>query len=235
MSNLPTTQAAEIATTDPVLNMIERIALDPGADVAKLEKMIELQERVMKNQAKQLFDQAMLSFQIEKPILEKASVANRTKYAKLEYIQAQIDPVLRKHGLFVRWSTEVAPSGKTRVTCICTHISGHSESSSMDVAPDTSGSKNAIQAEGSAITYAQRYTMRSLLGLVIAEDNDGVTKATITPQQVKILERKLDYLSDDAKAKFVAHIGVDLHEIEKNAFQYWCNQLDSRIAKKDGE
>lgn len=39
-------------------------------------------------------------------------------------MQSIVDPVLRKHQLFVRWSTEALLSGKTRVTCICTHIGG---------------------------------------------------------------------------------------------------------------
>lgn len=232
MSNLVAQNQDSI---DPMLSLIEKIALSPDADVSKLEKMIELQERVMDRQAKQQFDQAMLNFQIEKPILEKASKGHNSKYAKLEYIQSVIEPVLRKFGLFIRWSTSATQSNKTRVTCICTHVSGHSETSSMDVNPDKGGSKSEIQADGSAISYAQRYTMRSLLGLVIAEDTDGQTKATITPVQVKILEKKLGFLGGDVRDKMIAHIGCDLHEIEKGAFDYWCNALDSKVAKKDVE
>lgn len=233
MSNIVAVQENSI---DPMLNMIERIALDPNADVSKLEKMIELQERVMANQAKQQFDQAMLQFQIEKPVIEKDATANKTKYAKLPSIQAAIDPILRKFGLFHRWSTETAPSGKTRVTCIITHIGGHSETSFMDVSPDKSGSKNEIQADGSAITYAERYTLCAILGLVLSEDTDGNSvKPTITPQQVKILEKKLSFLGGDTKEKMIAHIGCELHEIEKSAFTYWCNALDSKVAKKDAE
>jgi hypothetical protein len=230
MSNLTVQQENNI---NPVLQLIERVALDKDADVSKLEKMIELQERVMARQSKEQFDSAMLSFQIEKGVIEKASVANKTKYAKLEHIQASIDPVLRKFGLFVRWNTSMTQAGKTRVTCIVTHIGGHSETSYMDVSPDTSGSKNAIQADGSAITYAQRYTMKSLLGLVLSEDTDGKVKATITQQQVKILEKKLSFLGGDVKEKMIAHIGCELHEIEKNMFEYWCNALDSKVAKKE--
>lgn len=220
---------------DPMLKLIERVALDPNADVAKLEKLIELSERVSDRQAKADFDKAMLGFQIEKGVIEKASVANKTKYAKLEYMQSIVDPVLRKHQLFVRWKTDTTPSGKIRVICICTHIGGHSESSLMDVSPDKSGSKSEIQAEGSSMTYAQRYTMKSLLGLVIAEDTDGNVKATVTEAQVKILEKKLSFLGGDVKEKMIAHIGCEIHEIEKSAFQYWCNTLDSKVAKKDAQ
>lgn len=232
MSNL--IESKQENNIDPMLSMIERVALDSNADVSKLEKMIELQERVMKTQAKQQFDQAMLQFQIKKPTIEKASTANKTKYAKLSYIQSQIDPILREFGLFVRWSTIAVDGNKNRVSCIVTHIGGHSEKASMDVNPDKSGNKNEIQAEGSAITYAQRYTLCSLLGLVLADDNDGNLELTncITPQQVKILEKKLEFLGSDVKAKMVAHIGCEIHEIQKGAFQYWLNALDSKISKK---
>lgn len=220
--------------SNQMFSLIEKIALDPNADVSKLEKLIELSERVQDRQAKEQFDKAMLQFQINKPVIEKNAVANKTKYAKLPNIQDAINPVLREFGLFTRWSTSATQSGKTRVTCICTHISGHSETSSMDVSPDKSGSKNEIQAEGSAITYAERYTLCSLLGLVLSEDTDGNSvKPTITAQQVKILEKKLTYLGDDVKEKMIAHIGCELHEIEKGAFEYWCNALDSKVAKKE--
>ena len=67
MTNELTTQ-----TIDPMLQMIERVALDPNADVSKLEKLIELSERVSDRQAKADFDKAMLGFQIEKGVIEKA-------------------------------------------------------------------------------------------------------------------------------------------------------------------
>lgn len=220
---------------DPFLSMIERVALDVNSDVSKLEKMIELHERVKDRQSKADFDKAMLGFQNKKGVIEKGAQANRTKYAKLEHMQEIVDPVLQEFGLFVRWRTEPHHDGRTLVTCICTHIHGYSETASMLISPDKSGSKNEIQADGSAITYGQRYTMKALLGLVIAEENDGRAKATITPAQVKILEKKLEYLAPEAKEKLVAYIGCELHEIEKGAFDYWRSQLDNKISKKDAE
>lgn len=230
MSNLPVQQEV-----NPVLQLIERVALDPQADVNKLEKMIELQERVMARQSKEQFDSAMLSFQMKKPVIEKVSQGHNSKYAKLEHMQDKVDPVLREFGLFARWNTQALQDNKIRVTCIITHIGGHSETSSMDVVPDKGGAKSEIQACGSSISYAQRYTFRSILGLVISEENDGNVSTPITAQQVKILERKLEYLGDDAKEKMIAHIGCELNEIERSQFQKWCNALDASIKKKDSE
>ena len=44
----------------------------------------------------------------------------------------------------------------------------------MEVQADKSGSKNVIQAVGSAVTYGQRYTLIGALGITTAdEDIDG--------------------------------------------------------------
>src|SRR6185503_4639414 len=51
---------------------------------------------------------------------------------------------------------------------------------------DASGSKNAIQAIGSTLTYLQRYSLVQALGLAAAEDDDGKNAAgvpLITQQQ----------------------------------------------------
>src|SRR5437660_174203 len=64
--------------------------------------------------------------------------------------------------------------GTIRVTCILTHVQGHSEQVSMSAQPDTSGSKNSIQAIGSTASYLQRYTLFAATGLAPKDaDTDG--------------------------------------------------------------
>jgi ERF superfamily len=61
-----------------------------------------------------------------------------------------------------------------KVTCILTHELGHSEETTLMGAPDNSGSKNAIQAVGSTVTYLERYTLLAACGLSTkGSDNDG--------------------------------------------------------------
>jgi hypothetical protein len=70
---------------------------------------------------------------------------------------------------------------------------GHSESTSLTAAPDTSGSKNSIQAVGSTITYLERYTLLALTGLAAqGQDDDGQAMEApeyITPDQVETLKK----------------------------------------------
>src|SRR5690606_5500273 len=53
---------------------------------------------------------------------------------------------------------------------------------------DSSGSKNAIQAIGSTLTYLQRYTLIQALGLAASDDDDGQTHGKTEDQIATISE-----------------------------------------------
>ena len=56
LAKITTTDAAEtMVPADPMVSMIERVAMDPNADLAKLERMLELKEKHDANQAKAAF------------------------------------------------------------------------------------------------------------------------------------------------------------------------------------
>jgi hypothetical protein len=59
------------------------------------------------------------------------------------------------------------------VTCHVSHEKGHRESTSLTGPEDVSGGKNPIQTIGSTVTYLQRYTMVSALGLSTADQDDA--------------------------------------------------------------
>ena len=49
---------------------------------------------------------------------------------------------------------------------------GHSESTVLEAAPDSSGKKNAIQQVASTVTYLQRYTLLAACGLATKDMED---------------------------------------------------------------
>lgn len=159
-----------------------KLAINKGAGVEQLEKLMALQERWQANQAKQTFFDAMTTFQAECPMLKKTKkvdyslkTGGRTKYsyAPLGSIANQIKAVIKKCGLSYRWT--IQDDEKTiNVTCIVSHKDGHSESTTMSGNLDATGSKNAIQQRGSTVTYLQRYTLIGALGITSADDDtDG--------------------------------------------------------------
>lgn len=149
------------------------MAVEQGADLDKLEKLMELQDRWEASQAKKAYVVAMSEFRRECPTIEKTRSGHNTKYAGLSESIDQIKSLLAQCGLSHSWRTEQSDA-LVKVTCTVTHIEGHSENTSLSGAPDTSGSKNSIQAIGSTVSYLQRYTLFAILGLASQEmDTDG--------------------------------------------------------------
>lgn len=168
----PEIVTAEQSTSVLPINILDR-AIASGADIANIEKLMDLQERWEKNKAKKAFNQALVEFQHRCPVIEKRKESHNYKYAPLGDIVTQIKDVLFDCGLSYRFEQNYE-QGNITVTCIISHIDGHSESTTMTALADKSGSKNDIQAIGSAVTYLQRYTLLGALGITTAdEDMDG--------------------------------------------------------------
>jgi hypothetical protein len=167
----------QINRTSPLAMASEFIKKDNNVDIDKLAKLLDIQERWEANEAKKAYVEAMAAFKASPPTIYKdRHVKNgNTEYdhASLENVTATINEALSKHGLTASWTTVQADKGVT-VTCRITHVLGHSEQTSLTSGPDTSGSKNPIQALGSAVSYLQRYTLLSLAGLATeGQDDDG--------------------------------------------------------------
>ncbi len=153
------------------------LAVHENLDIDKLEKLLAMKERYDAQQAKKAFFIALSDFQIACPEIRKGKEVSfgdtRYFYAPLADIDRQIKQPLKDHGLTKRWDIQ-DNKDEIHVTCIITHIDGHSECTPMTANPDTSGKKNAIQARGSAIEYMKRYTLIAALGLTTTDtDIDG--------------------------------------------------------------
>ena len=95
------------------------------------------------------------------------------RYADLQSILDACRPALNRHGLFLTQRAEV--EGTTvKVETIVTHVSGESLSSGvMVMTAQTGGKISAVQAMGSALTYARRYSLAAFLGVAADDDDDG--------------------------------------------------------------
>lgn len=211
MNDVATRQESIPATTSEtgvLLNVIERVAMSPEADIAKLEKMLDMQERVLNRQAQEQFSAAMADMQAEMPEVVERGKAHNTKYATFEDINAAVRPVLQKYGFAVTFRV-AQQEGAIKVTAVLSHRGGHREETDMVLPHDTSGSKNAVQAVGSTVSYGKRYTMSALLNIATrGEDDDaqGAVKvkkvtafqaATIRQLAVKAPDKTKSWLSEN--------------------------------------
>jgi hypothetical protein len=161
------------------MDLIDK-ALSSGTSVDQLEKLMALQERWSAAQARTAFVEALAAFKANPPtvVKDKKAAFGSGKasydYATLDQVSAVIGASLSRHGLSHRWEVEQLDGGAIRVTCVLTHVMGHSERASLQAGADQSGSKNSIQAIGSTVTYLERYTLLAITGLAAkGQDSDG--------------------------------------------------------------
>ncbi|WP_282091313.1 ERF family protein [Epibacterium ulvae] len=184
--------SAQVAppVANPMISMIERVMLNPEADMDKLDRLLEMQERVEAKNARIAFSGSIANARAEIPPIVKDATVDFTsskgrthyKHETLAGIAKIIDPILSKYGLSYRFRTEQGQRG-VQVTCIVAHADGHQEETSLSGTPDNSGNKNGFQAVGSAVTYLQRYTLKAALGLSAEVDDDAQNAAPRHNQQ----------------------------------------------------
>lgn len=171
---LLTDEADEALVPAAPVAMFERLARDPSVDVEKLERLIAMQERIMAHNAEAEFNAAFAAMLPKIPTIVERARTDKTAYAPLEDIIETIRPILAEFGFSLSFRTEWPEKNMVKVVGILTHRAGHSRNSEFLSAADQTGSKNAIQALGSAVHYGRRYTARDLLCIVTREaDDDG--------------------------------------------------------------
>lgn len=173
-----------------------QIAVQQGADIDKIQKLMDLQERWEKKEAEKAYTTAMSAFRAECPAIDKTRSGHNSTYAGLSETIEQIKGLLAKNGLSHSWKVDQNEKTITVKTCI-THVQGHQECTSITGPHDTSGSKNAIQAIASSISYLERYGLFAILGLASKEQDDdgqGATIEWITPEQVATMAALIEEL-----------------------------------------
>lgn len=207
-----------VVTSVTPMDMLNR-AVESGASLEMVEKLMTLQERWEKNQARKAFDNAIAAAKAEIPNITKnrevdfTSAKGRTnyRYEDLGEIVRVVAPILARHGLSHRYRTTSPINEPVTVTCIISHRDGHFEENTLCAGRDDSGNKNSIQAIGSTSTYLQRMTLKAALGLAVSNDDDGKqadAADAITLEQVEELVALADEVGADKEA-FCRYFKVD--------------------------
>lgn len=208
-----------------LIDIIGKVALTPGGDLAKLEKLMDLQERILNREEEKAFYADLAAMQPELPRVIKSKDGHNSKYAPLEDINDAIRPAMQKYGFAVIFNIEQKDKS-VDITTTLAHKLGHTKSLTIPLALDTSGSKNAVQAVGSTISYGKRYGICAILNISTGDDVDGKLPEADEPDVT-------DWLSKIGES-------TDFEELKQNykdAFNansgYKGNQLKINSAKDD--
>lgn len=224
-----------VEQTVGLIGQIERICMNPDMDVNKLEKILDAQDRILDRQSKQEFQIALSAMQADLPVIEKkggikaklrSGDVMKSKFAKYEDINRAIMPVMKAHGFSLTFATD-QDQDNVIVTGVLRHKGGHQETTRLSIPLDTSGSKNAVQAVGSSLSYGKRYVATALLNLTTAgEDDDGVSA-------VPAMDLKAHNFAMQANLDSIFAIKAFLSNDEnKSAVRIWVEDIseDDRTA-----
>lgn len=183
------------------------MAVQQGADIDKLSKLMDLSERWEANEARKAFVAAKAAFKAEAPRIDKnkkvgfdskrGGASTNYSHATLDHVEELLSPVLSRHGLAYSWETGQTDTGQIRVTCVLTHVLGHSERVVLQAAPDNTGNKNSIQAIGSTATFLSRYTLLLVTGMATGEmDDDAVAGGAPGPISAEQKDVLIDLMKE---------------------------------------
>jgi hypothetical protein len=224
------TPRVPLAAPEPAaVTMFERLAMDPNVPVEKLEKLIEMHERILRLNAEMAFNAAFSELSPELPTVAKNGKSLNGPYATLEDIIEAVRPVLHRFGFAITHKTTFPAPGKIEVTGILTHRQGHAITTTFEASPDTSGNKNAIQALGSADSYGRRYTTKSLL---FPATKDEQRPRDRRPDAAPELEKPKGYddwfLDLGASADLGRAALEKTWDASKGVYKHYLNKMDRR-------
>lgn len=228
---------------------LTRLALTHGQSLADIEKMLELQIKHEKNEARKAYFDAVANFKAEAPPLKKDKFNKwfQSWYASLGNLLDTYNPVLGKFGLSISFPTPEQTDQKMTVECRLSHKMGHSESISMTSPIDKAAvgkesgqrSRNAIQDIKSTFTYLRSATCEAILGVAGSEassvDDDGSSAGKqpeikyITEDQVKTIESLMIKTDINTKVFLKSLKVAEIKELPAKDFSNAMNILNARL------
>jgi hypothetical protein len=187
-----------------ILALIERVALDPGADATKLERILGMYERLKAEEAELAFNAAKgrilkrlagikvvknrpALYEIEKGKPQKGTY-EAFKYAPLEEIDKHLRPLLLEEEMDLSYSDEPREHCWILIRGRLKHLPlGHFEDSFMPAPLDSSGGKSNVQGVGSTNSYLRRYIACNIFNIVVIDDDDNGNGGTIDENQTNTL------------------------------------------------
>jgi hypothetical protein len=230
------------AAPQSLLRVIAEASTNPHVDVAKMEALMRMQERLEVRQAERAFNEAFVRMKPKLPVIEKDGRLTYPKnknepdgpqklvstYATWEAIDEAIGPILAEHGFALAFRTK-REDGTLTVVAILRHDGGHmTETDGPPLPCDASGGKNNIQGWGSAMSYGKRYAATAALNIrTKGADDDGKLAGMrfITAEQHAELQQLIEETGTDER-RFCDISGVThLGEIQQGAFTMAKNML----------
>lgn len=236
--------------SDPIFALIERAATDPNFDVAKMEKLLEMQERQQASNARAAFNRDFVAAKkaIKPLVRNKYNQQTKSHYVDLDAVADAIDPILADHGFAPTFGTATSDmEGHYKMVCDLLHEDGHERHYEANIPVDATGikgtrNKTDTHAFGSSTTYGRRY-LKLMIFDIATKDDDGngagkkLSGETVEQEDADEINRLLKLLGGSHltllewvksakgfEAASVDDLPAELAEIVKKQLRHWMKQ-----------
>ena len=248
----PITVAPETGLTqqESFFAAMERFAVNPNVDPAKIKQFMDMQEHILDRNAKQAFNASMTKAQnkIELVVAKKVNDQTKSKYANLKEILINTKPVYTEAGFSLMfYEGETTKEDHKRVCVDIMHNEGHTETRYGDFAIQTTGiagkaMMTQIHGEGSAFSYGRRYLTCMIFNIPTGDDDDGnaaekkESKFTTEKQkkEIKSLFKTLDFSKEEIENRLAdMYEGIkDVDELYTQTAEILIRRLKKMVKKE---
>jgi len=185
-------QGGAVAVSEAVsfIQMIERAARDPSVDIDKMERLMQMHERMVGKKAEADFNDAMTACQKEIRAVAPDAVNPQThsKYASFAKLDGILRPIYTKHGISISYGTEDTAKAETVRVIAYVARGGYTRKYQVDMPADGKGAKGGdvmtkTHAVGSAMSYGMRYLLKMVWNVAVGEDDDDGNAAGDTSEK----------------------------------------------------
>jgi hypothetical protein len=218
-----------------------QVAVAQGADLERIQKLMDLQDRWEAKQALHAFNAALAAFKKNPPTIIKDLLNKQYNswYTSLGNLVNTVNASMGEHGLSASW--EIEQGELIAVTCILEHVLGHSRRVRLEGPPDTSGSKNTLQQIRSTLTYLKGATFEAVTGIASRQNNAdddgngaGKTKQEPMPEGYENWRADMGIKVEEGLPALTASWGSSSGEFRRYVVKYdeaWWRDCKSKAGK----
>jgi hypothetical protein len=241
------------SNVDPMISMIERVALNPQIPIERLESLLTMKERLddrareaEEREQVKAYHRAMAVCQSKLKVVvkNKSNTQTSSKYADLAALSKAVDPVIHENGFSLSFSPAgTSESGEQLLEWTIAHSDGHIKTGIAALPADKAGAKGNVNktdmhAFGSAATYGRRYLKLMLFDIATGDDDDGNAAGGMQFITEKQVDELLDLAerADANKPDFCKAFGVEgFPTIPANQFFRAKSWLQAKMLKHQKE
>lgn len=213
---VPSNRNGEAITTQGHPDML-RLAIEKGAAIETIERLVVLQEKMLVRSAEIEFNEALNRVQskIARVAPDLTNSQTGSKYASYAAIDRVIRPIYSAEGFSLSFSEEDCPKpDHVRIVCFVSK-GAHTRQYRKDMPADGKGAKGGdvmtkTHAAAAADSYAKRYLVKDIFNVAIGQDDrDGNTVGSLDDSEVEKTCEELSRAKDAASLKFLFTVAYD--------------------------